>query len=149
MMGLEIIEKPFNVTLHGFSGKALNKNYAGTGGPLMDALWKEVRSKEIKNKGINYWIYDRNDILFTGVELEQDIPADLKLELKKIDLTKYAYWNHIGPYSKLKDSYNAMHGELEKRGINFYYPFLEIYGHWTNDETKLKTEIIFSLTKQQ
>jgi effector-binding domain-containing protein len=148
-MGLEIIEKPFSVTLHGFSGKVLTKNYAGTGGPLMDALWKEIRSKEIKNKGTNYWVYDRNDVLFTGVELEQDIPVDSKLEAKKIDLTKYAYWKHIGSYSKLKDAYSGMNEELRKRNIDFYYPFLEVYGHWTNDETKLETEIIFSLTKQQ
>src|SRR5690348_15278278 len=121
MMRPEIIEKPFSVTLHGFSGQVLNKNYAGTGGPLMDILWKEVRSKEIKNKGINYWVYDKNDTLFTGIELEQDIPADSNLESKKIDLTKYAYYKHIGPYSKLKDAYNTMHSELEKRGINFYY----------------------------
>jgi len=149
MMGLEIIEKPFTVTLYGFSGKVLNKNYAGTGKPLMDALWKEIRSKEIKNKGINFWVYDRNDMLFTGVELDPDIPVDTTLESKKIDLLKYAYWKHIGPYSKLKEAYSGMHEELRKRNIDFYYPFLEIYGHWTNDETKLETEIIFSLTQQQ
>lgn len=147
-MKLEIINKPFNVTLHGFSGKVLNKNYAGTGGPLMGAMWKEIKSRGIKNKGINYWVYDRNDILFTGVELEQDLPADVKLESKMISLSKYAYWKHIGPYTRLKDAYDGMHTELEKRKLNFYYPFLEIYGHWTNDESKLETEIIFSLTKQ-
>ena len=146
-MALEIINKPFGITLHGFSGKVLNKDYASAGRPLMDALWKEVRIKEIKNKGINFWVYDKHDILFTGVELEQDVD-DTSLEIKNIALSKYAYWKHIGPYSKLKDAYSAMHIELEKRGINFYYPFLEIYGHWTNDETKLETEILFSLTKQ-
>ena len=148
-MGLKIIDTPFHVELYGFAGKVLNKNYAGTGGPLMDALWKEVRSKEIKNKGINYWVYERDDMLFTGVELEQDAPADSQMELKKIDLSSYAYWKHIGPYSRLKEAYSGMHEELGKRNIQFFYPFLEIYGHWTNDENKLETEIIFSLTKQQ
>jgi effector-binding domain-containing protein len=146
-MALEIIDQPFIVTLHGFSGKVLNKDYGGTGRPLMDAMWKEVKSKGIKNKGINYWVYDKNDMLFTGVELEQDVPADSNLEIKKINLPNYAYWKHVGSYTKLKDAYSAMHSELEKRGTSFYYPFLEIYGHWTNDETKLETEIIFSLTK--
>src|ERR1043165_1119846 len=101
MMSLKIIDTPFKVTLYGFSGKVLNKNYAGTGGPLMDALWKEIRSKEIKNKGINYWVYDKNDMLFTGVELEQDV-AETPMEVKNIALSSYAYWKHIGPYSKLK-----------------------------------------------
>jgi effector-binding domain-containing protein len=148
-MGLEVFDKPFNVTLCGLSGKVLNKNYAGTGKPLMDVMWREVKSKGIKNKGVNYWVYDENDMLFTGVELEQDIPANVKLESKTISLSKYVYWKHIGPYTKLKDAYDGMHSELEKRNLNFYYPFLEIYGHWTNDENKLETEILFSLTKQQ
>jgi effector-binding domain-containing protein len=147
-MMLEIINKPFIVTLHGFEGKVLNKDYASTGRLLMDPIWKEVKSKGIKNKGINYWVYDKNDMLFTGVELEQEAPADSAMEVKKINLIQYAYWKHIGPYSKLKNAYDAMHSELEKRNINFYYPFLEIYGHWTNAETKLETEIIFSLTRQ-
>ena len=147
-MGLEIIDKPFHVTLYGFSGKVMNKNYGAVGKPLMDAMWKEIRSSGIKNKGINYWVYDKNNLLFTGVELDQDLPADSKMGSKKIDLSNYAYWKHIGPYSKLKDAYDGMHSELEKRKLSFYYPFLEIYGHWTNDETKLETEIIFSLTKQ-
>lgn len=147
-MPLEIITQPFSVTLYGYSGKVLNKNYPGTGGPLMDAMWKEIQSKKIKNKGINYWVYEKNDMLFTGVEIDQEAPADISLELKKISLAKYAYWKHIGPYSKLKSAYDAMHTELEKRGVSFYYPFLEIYGHWTNEETKLETEILFSLIKQ-
>ena len=38
-----------------------------------------------------------------------------------------------------------MHSELEKRNMKFYYPFLEIYEHWNEDETKLETEILFAL----
>jgi effector-binding domain-containing protein len=144
-MALEIINKPFRVTLHGYSGKVMNKNYAGTGGPLMDAMWKEVKSKGIKNKGINYWVYEKNDMLFTGVELEQDIPRHSEMELRNIHLPEYAYWKHVGPYSKLKEAYSNMHRELEKRNIPFYFPFLEIYGHWTPDENKLETEILFAL----
>lgn len=144
-MPLEIINKPFDVSLYGFSGKILNKNYAGTGSPLMDAMWKEVKSKGIKNKGINYWVYEKDDMLFTGVELDQDPPPDINMDLKVISLSKYACWKHIGSYNKLKDAYSAMHSELEKRNMKFYYPFLEIYGHWTNDETKLETEILFAL----
>jgi effector-binding domain-containing protein len=147
-MALEIIDKPFIVNLHGFSGKVSNKDYAGTGRPLMDAMWKEVKSNGIKNKGINYWVYEKGDILFTGVELEQELPADSKMELKKINLTKYVRWKHIGPYTKLKGAYDSMHAELAKRNMDFYFPFLEIYGHWTPDETKLETEILFSLIKQ-
>jgi predicted transcriptional regulator YdeE len=147
-MSLQIIDKPFSVTLYGFSGKVSDKDYAGAGFPLMDAMWKEVKAKQIKNKGINYWVYTTGEMLFTGVELEQEPPAGNMMEQKKINLTRYAYWKHIGPYTRLKEAYNSMHHELGIRNINFYFPFLEIYGHWTPDETKLETEILFSLVKQ-
>jgi effector-binding domain-containing protein len=147
-MALEIIDQPFVVNLSGFSSQVLNKNYAGTGRPLMDAMWNEVKSKGLKNKGINYWVYEKGDMLFTGVELEQEIPADSKMELKQINLPRYVRWKHIGPYTQLKQAYDGMHAELAKRNMDFYFPFLEIYGHWMPDETKLQTDIIFSLVKQ-
>ena len=146
-MALEIIDQPFIVNLYGFSGKVLNKNYAGTGSPLMDSMWKEVKSNGLKNKGINHWVYEKGEMLFTGVELEQDIPAGSKMELKKINLPRYVRWKHIGPYTQLKQAYDGMHAELAKRNMDFYFPFLEIYGHWEPDESKLETDIIFSLIK--
>ena len=146
-MSLQIIDSSFTVTLYGFSGKVLNKDYAGTGMQLMNAMWNEIKTKEIKNKGINYWVYEKGELLFTGVELEEDIPDDSRMELKKITLARYAYWKHVGPYTKLKEAYSNMHSELEKRNIGFYFPFLEIYGHWTPDENKLETEILFSLAR--
>lgn len=114
----------------------------------MDAMWKEVKSRGIKNKGINYWVYEKGEMLFAGVELEEDLPADSRMEAKSVILPKYARWKHVGPYSTLKQSYDAMHAELARRNLDFYFPFLEIYGHWTPDESKLETDILFSLVRQ-
>src|SRR5262245_59447508 len=107
-MPLEIINKSLHVNLYGFAGKVINKNYGAAGKPLMDAMWQQVKSKGIKNKGINYWVYEKGDMLFTGVELEEELPAGSPLELKKITLPRYAYWKHMGPYSQLKEAYNNM-----------------------------------------
>ena|SRR5215831_7690023 len=147
-MPLEIINEPFFVSLYGFSGKVIEKNYAASGRLLMDAMWKEVKSRCLKNKGINYWVYDKGELLFTGIELEQDMPVDCKMESKIIALSRYVRWKHIGSYSTLKQSYDAMHAELASRNLDFYFPFLEIYGHWTPDESKLETDILFSLEKK-
>jgi len=38
-----------------------------------------------------------------------------------------------------------MTSELTKRGMEITLPYIEIYGHWTNDETKLETELIMCL----
>lgn len=147
-MALQIIDTPLRIELHGFSGNVMNREYGKTGAALMDPLWKEIKSKGIKNKGINYWVYDWGEMLFTGVELDQPLPAGSKMETKHIFLPRYVSSKHIGSYSRLKETYDAMHAELAKRNLDFYFPFLEIYGHWDADESKLETDIIFSLVKQ-
>ena len=38
-----------------------------------------------------------------------------------------------------------MRNELKNKSFETNLPYVEIYGHWTNDETKLETELLMSL----
>jgi hypothetical protein len=38
-----------------------------------------------------------------------------------------------------------MRDELKRNGFSPGFPYIEIYGHWTEDETKLETELLMSL----
>jgi hypothetical protein len=38
-----------------------------------------------------------------------------------------------------------MNDELKRRGYETGLPYIEIYGHWTNDETKLETDLLTNL----
>ena len=38
-----------------------------------------------------------------------------------------------------------MKDELMSKGFETILPYIEIYGHWTNDETKLETELLMCL----
>jgi hypothetical protein len=144
-MNLEIINKNIRLDIYGFSGTAMNKDYAGTAFKLMDKMWKIVRSNSLKHKGLNIWVYEQNEKVFAGVELD-DIPKhSTGLEQKSITLTKYAYCKHIGPYNLLKQTGQNMTNELKDRGFETTFPYIEIYGHWTNDETKLETELLMCL----
>ncbi|MBS1600251.1 MAG: GyrI-like domain-containing protein [Bacteroidetes bacterium] len=144
-MNVEIVNKDFTLDMYGFSGTAVNKDYAGTGFKLMDKLWKIVKSTGLKNKGLNIWIYETNEKMFAGVELYENPTNDTGLERKQITLTKYAYYKHIGPYSQLRQAGQNMTDELKNKGFETILPYIEIYGHWTNDETKLETELLMSL----
>jgi effector-binding domain-containing protein len=64
-----------------------------------------------------------------------------------ISLEKYAYFKHMGPYSLIKHTGQKMTNELNKQGFEIILPYIEIYGHWENDETKLETELIMCLKK--
>ena len=142
---MEIINKPFSADVYGFSGTAINKDYAGTAFRLMDKMWQIVKSNNLKNKGLNIWIYEPNEKIFAGVELDHIDKHNTGLEQKIINLTKYAYYKHIGPYNLIKQVGQNMIDELKRGGFEISDPYIEIYGHWTNDETKLETELLMSL----
>ena len=140
-----MINKELKLNISGFSGVASNKNYAGTAFALMDKMWPVVKSKGLKHKGLNIWVYELNESVFAGVELDDPSITDTGLEQKVILLTKYAYYKHVGPYSQLKQAGNNMQNELRRMGLKSRLPYIEIYGHWTNDETQLETELLMAV----
>jgi hypothetical protein len=144
-MKIEMITKALELDCHGFSGTALNGDAAGTAFKLMDKMWTIVRTNGLKNKGNNIWIYEQNNAVFAGVELLETPMPGPALEHKKITLTKYAYYKHVGPYKFIKEAGQAMHEEIKKKGLEAALPYVEIYGHWTIDESKLETELLISL----
>jgi hypothetical protein len=144
-MKVEIINTPFRLDVHGYSGAALNKDYVGTAFGLMDKMWKSVKGNSLKNKGLNIWIYEPKEMVFAGVELEETVRQEIGLELKTIVLDRYAYYKHIGPYNRIKETGQAMHDYLKGKGFETSLPYIEIYGHWTKDETKLETELLMCL----
>jgi effector-binding domain-containing protein len=144
-MNVEIITEPLKINIHGFSGIAVNKDYAGTAFKLMDRMWQAVKSNNLKNKGLNTWIYEEDHKVFAGVELDKSPQDGTGLEQKGITLLKYAYYKHIGPYNLIKQAGQNMTDELKSKGYETVLPYIEIYGHWTNDETKLETELLMSL----
>jgi effector-binding domain-containing protein len=90
-------------------------------------------------------VYKQGKNIFAGVELNEIPKQEMGLEQKHITLSKYAYFKHIGSYNLIKLSGQNMTDELERQGYTITLPYIEIYGHWTNDETKLKTELLMSL----
>lgn len=144
-MDIKIITNPFNLTIHGFSGIAANKDYAGTAFKLSGKMWQIVKEKNLKNKGLNIWLYEANERVFAGVELDIASAAGTGLEQKDINLSKYAYYKHIGSYTLISRAGLAMREALAIKGVETTLPYIEIYGHWNADETKQETELFVCL----
>lgn len=144
-MDIQIHNESRHFNIRGFGGTAVNKDYAGTAFKLMEKMWQIVKAKGLKNKGLNIWVYEAGEKVFAGVELDGDYTADTGLEHKNITLEKYAYYKHIGPYSQIKQAGLKMTNELKGMGLETTLPYIEVYGHWTSDETKLETELFMSL----
>ncbi len=144
-MKIDIITAPLNLDVSGFSGTALNKDYADTAFRLMDKMWQSIKNSGLKHKGINIWIYEPEEKVFAGVELETIPEQATGLEKKSITIKKYAQYKHVGPYSLIRQSGQQMKDELKNMGFETILPYVEIYGHWQPDESKLETELIMSL----
>lgn len=144
-MEVTIIKQNLTLDLYGFSGVAIGNDYAGTAFKLMDKMWQTVKAKATPNKGINIWVYEPNEMVFAGVELYDTPSPDTELEHKVLVLTNYASYKHIGPYHLIKQVGQNMSAELKNQGFETSLPYVEIYGHWTNDETKLETELLMAL----
>jgi hypothetical protein len=144
-MNVEIINTPLRLDIYGFSGIAPGKDYTATAFKLSGKMWEIIKLKSLKNKGINVWVYEPDDRIFTGVELDNIPESESGLERKKIVLEKYAYYKHTGPYHLIKQVGLNMQNELKGRGFESRLPYIEIYGHWTSDETKAGTELLMAV----
>ena len=107
-----------------------------------------LKTNAIQSDGINRVVYEADNSLFAGVVLTngaEALPAAATLEQKTIHLTRYAYWKHIGPYQLIPATGAAMTKALEAQGLRTGWPMVEVYGHWTNEESKLETETFVEL----
>ena len=142
---MEIIQEQRQIEIYGYSGQAVNKDYKGMAFKMMDRMWQTVKKNGLSNKGINIWIYGKNEEVFAGVELLSPPPHNTDLDIKSITLNKYAYYKYIGSYHQIPKVGLNMREELQKKGLITELPDIEIYGHWTSDEDKLETELLISL----
>ncbi|MBS0196396.1 MAG: GyrI-like domain-containing protein [Planctomycetes bacterium] len=143
---------PIEITMAGYSlrhdrGKRFGEEIM----TLLGRLWPVIKNNSIPNDGITRVVYEGCDegcTLFAGVVLgpgAEKVPAAADLERKTVRLTRYAVWKHIGPYHQIPATGAAMTRTLEAAGHRTGWPMVEVYGHWTNDESKLETETFVEL----
>ena len=144
-MPAKIIDHPLTLNIYGFSGIALNRNYGAKAFELSGQMWNAVKSNNLKNKGQNIWVYEDDHRVFAGVEMDEPPPASSGLEHKIIQLPRYGYYKHIGPYALMKQGNNKLLQHIAQNGFNAGLPYIEIYGDWNKDESKLETELIHAI----
>ncbi len=144
-MEIDIVHHRFIKDIYGLSARANRQDYTGTAFRLSASMWDTVKTQTLKNKGMNIWVYDPADMVFAGVELSEPPPLNTGLEHRRLDLPKYARYKHIGSYQMLKQAGLNMRTALKNRGLEPTLPYVEIYGHWTKDESRLETELLLPL----
>ena len=145
-MNIKIVDSPLEFTLTGVA-KTHDpaKSYGEELIELLNEVWEDVKSRNIPTTGINHAVYGDQDELFAGVVITRPGETPDGLSARKIVLPRYAYYKYTGPYAGLPQANKEMREEIERQGLVRKAPLIEIYGHWTEDPSKLETELLYSL----
>lgn len=108
---------------------------------LLDRVWPVLRQHKIPNRGRNHVVYGPNDDVFAGVEADVADAASIGLENREVQLDRYIYGKHVGPYNLLPGACELLRKWVESQGYRPVAPLVEIYGHWTDDQSKLEIEM--------
>ena len=152
MYGMKPIirETPLTATLIGASGRHdPAKSYGAEIIGLLNRVWPVIKGhgggQPVPNTGINWAVYGEHGWMFAGVEADVPDAGAIGLERTTVRLTRYAEWKHIGPYGKLAAACEDLHTAVAAMGFRAAGPLVEVYGHWTQDESKLETTILLQI----
>ena len=143
-MNIEIKEN-LKLHLYGFSAPVPDRKFGEIGIALSNRMWDIVKKNNLPHKGINVWVYDDQSKMFSGVEIEPTPPNNFEMEVRDLYFKKYAWFKHIGPYELLLEVNEKMRQELQRRGLKYGMPSLELYSDHGPDEKKPETEIIYPI----
>lgn len=110
-------------------------------------VWTFIRRSQVASPGRNVAVYlnDRID-LEVGVEVSADAAADGEVRRSATPDGVAATTTHLGPYSQLHKAHDAIRQWCGANQHRFVGPSWEVYGHWTDDAEKLRTDVFYLVT---
>jgi effector-binding domain-containing protein len=110
------------------------------------AVWNYIRSHPIPHTGRNLAVYFDDVInLECGVILRQPCETDDSVVCTTTPTGRVATVIHLGPYHRLGEANQAILDWCSAHSCKRKGPSWEIYDHWTDDETKLRTDVFYLL----
>lgn len=121
--------------------------------PALDLVWEFLRRQEgLRTDGHNCFLYhhpahrdEAMDIDF-GVQVVRRFEGEGEVISTETPAGEVAMTTHVGSYDKLGAAHDAIHAWRAASGRTFAGYSWEIYGDWTDDATKLETEVIYLLS---
>ena len=80
-----------------------------------------------------------------GVQVVQSFRDEGEVICTQTPAGEVAMTTHIGGYDKLADAHNAIQSWRAATGRAFGGCSWEIYGDWTDDTSKLETQVVYLL----
>jgi effector-binding domain-containing protein len=109
-------------------------------------VWSFIRSSQLPHPGRNLAIYFDGEInLECGVEIAQPFAGNDQVFYSTTPAGLVATTVHIGPYHLLGEAHAAICNWCADHGHTPAGPNWEVYGHWTDDPAKLRTDVYYLL----
>ena len=121
--------------------------------PALDLVWEFLRRHEgLRTDGHNCFLYhhpapgEATMFVDFGVQVIRPFPDDGEVGCTETPAGEVAMTTHTGSYGKLVAAHEAIDSWRAQTGRTFGACSWEIYGDWTDDETKLETQVIYLLS---
>lgn len=109
-------------------------------------VWDFIRASGYAGAGRNIAVYLDGEInLECGVEVMPDFVGGGDVHLSATPSGTAVHAAHIGPYATMGDTHAAIRAWCAAQNHRFAKQSWEIYGHWTDDITQLRTDIFYRL----
>jgi effector-binding domain-containing protein len=109
-------------------------------------VWTFARSAGLPNPGRHIALYlDSVMNIECGVEVSQPFVGNDRVVCSTTPAGLAATTAHWGPYHLLGDAHNAVGKWCSDNGHVLAGPSWEVYGHWNDDPTKLRTDVFWLL----
>lgn len=112
-------------------------------------VWNFIRHSQVASHGRNVAVYLNGRIdLEVGVEVDANAPTSSDVFLSATPAGVVATTTHIGPYAGLGAAHQSVREWCDTNRRRMAGPNWEIYGHWTDDAAKLRTEVFYLLADE-
>jgi len=114
--------------------------------PACGEVWEFVKANRIAGAGKLVAIYWDNEMnLEVGVEVGQTLAGNDRVICSSLPAGLVAATVHWGPYSGLGAAHAAVQKWCKDHGHEPIRPCWELYGHWSDDPSQLRTDVFYLL----
>jgi len=118
-------------------------------GPLLSLPWAFLRAQAgFRPDGHNvaiYWDAAGGGSIEVGVQVSSRFEATEAVVCSATPAGTVAATTHFGPYDRLGAAHQAVREWCRQNGREIAQPYWETYGHWNDDPTKLRTDVVYRL----
>jgi effector-binding domain-containing protein len=107
----------------------------------LDAVYAWLREAPVKSLGLNVVVYLGDWNVEIGVRVSGEFESDGEVVCTHTPAGRAATCAHFGAYQRMREAYDAIDAWCKEHGERVGWPTWEAYGHWTEDEAQLRTDV--------